>query len=156
MGTWTIGADLSLARGVSQSGYTDRNLGPEQFQLAVEGGRPVFAPAALINPGSGVVSLAASRKDTRFGQVLLLDSRLGSKSAGITLSANGITRGGMSVQGSYTLSRSRDQSSASEGGGQRGGKEGEGGKGELGCLKKMRDFISASFSGRSLMLVFCR
>jgi len=120
MGTWTLGADLSLARGVSQSGYTDRNLGPEQFQLAAEGSRPVFAPAALINPGTGVVALAASRKDTRFGQVLLLDSRLGSKSAGVTLSANGITRGGMSVQGSYTWSRSRDQSSASEGGGQRG------------------------------------
>ncbi len=119
-GTWTLGADLSLARGVSQSGYTDQNLGPARFQLASEGGRPVFAPASVISPASGVVPLAGSRIDTRFGQVLLLDSKLGSKSAGVTLSANGITRGGISVQGSYTWSRSRDQSSSSEGGGQRG------------------------------------
>jgi hypothetical protein len=38
----------------------------------------------------------------------------------VTLSANGITRGGIAVQASYTWSRSRDQASSSEGGGQRG------------------------------------
>jgi hypothetical protein len=120
VGTWMLGADLSLARGLSQSGYTDKNLGASQFALATEAGRPVFVPAALIDPASGVSPLAGSRKDSRFGQVLLLDSELGSRSASVTFSANGATRGGITVQASYTWSRSRDQSSSSEGGGQRG------------------------------------
>ncbi len=120
LGTWMLGADFSWARGVSQSGYTDRNLGDRKFSLASEAGRPVFVPAALIDPASGVLPLAGSRKDARFGQVLLLDSKLGSRSTGVTLSANGITRGGISLQASYTWSHSRDQSSSSEGGGQRG------------------------------------
>lgn len=120
VGTWMLGADLSLARGVSQSGYTDRNLGDRQFGLTAEAGRPVFVPAAFIDPASGIAPLAASRRDDRFGQVLVLDSELGSRSASVTFSANGITRGGISLQASYTWSRSRDQSSSSEGGGQRG------------------------------------
>ena len=119
-GTWMFGLDLSLARGVSQSGFTDRNLGDPRFTLAGETNRPVFLPAALIDPNSGVSPLAGSRRDARFGQVLLLDSKLGSRSAGVTLSANGLTRGGISLQASYTWSRSRDQASSSEGGGQRG------------------------------------
>ena len=120
VGTWMLGADLSLARGVSQSGYTDQNLGDRQFGLSTEGNRPVFVPATLIDPTSGIAPLAGSRQDDRFGQVLLLDSRLGSRSASLTFSANGVTRGGIALQASYTWSRSRDQSSSSEGGGQRG------------------------------------
>ena len=120
MGTWMFGLDLSLARGVSQSGFTDRNLGDPRFTLAPEGDRPVFVPAALIDPNSGVSPLAASRRDSRFGQVLLLDSKLGSRSASVSFSANGITRSGITLNASYTWSRSRDQSSSSEGGGQRG------------------------------------
>ncbi len=119
-GTWQVATDFSWARGLSQSGYTDQNLGSRQFSLTAEGGRPVFVPAALIDPASGVLPLAGSRKDARFGQVLLLDSKLGSRSASVTFSANGITRGGISLQASYTLSRATDQSSSSEGGGQRG------------------------------------
>ena len=119
-GTWGFGLDLGLARGVSQSGYTDRNLGDPRFTLATESNRPVFVPQGLIDPNSGISPLAASRRDARFGQVLLLDSRLGSKSASLTLSANGITRGGMTVNASYTWTHSRDQGSSSELGGQRG------------------------------------
>jgi carboxypeptidase family protein len=120
MGTWMLSLDLSLARGVSQSGFTDRNLGDPRFTLAAEGARPVFVPATLIDPNSGVSPLAASRRDSRFGQVLLLDSRLGSRSASVSFAANGITRGGITLNASYTWSRSRDQASSSEGGGQRG------------------------------------
>lgn len=119
-GTWLLGVDLSLARGVSQSGFTDRNLGEPRFTLTTEGKRPVFVAGAVIDPNSGIAPLAGSRRDARFGQVLLLDSKLGSRSAGVTFSANGITRGGIALQASYTWSRSRDQSSSSEGGGQRG------------------------------------
>lgn len=120
LGTWNLGADLSWARGVSQSGFTDQNLGEAQFNIGSESGRPVFVDASLIDPNSGVSPLAGSRRDARFGQVLLLDSRLGSRSTGVTLTANGLTRGGMVLQASYTWSRSRDQSSSSEGGGPRG------------------------------------
>ncbi len=119
-GMWTVGLDFSFARGVSQSGYTDRNLGNQQFTLAAEGDRPVFVPAGLIDPSSGVSPLAGSRRDARFGQVLLLDSKLGSRSGSVTLSANGITKNGIQINASYTFSRARDQSSSSEGGGQRG------------------------------------
>lgn len=119
-GTWMFSLDLSWARGVSQSGFTDRNLGTQQFTLAPEGGRPVFVPWGLIDTHSGVSPLAASRRDNRFGQVLLLDSKLGSRSTGATFSANGTTRGGIVLQTSYTWNRSRDQSSSSEGGGPRG------------------------------------
>ena len=147
MGTWTLGADLSLARGVSQSGYRDQNLGPQQFTLAAEAGRPVFATATAINPGSGVAPLAASRLDTRFGQVLLLDSKLGSKSAGVTLSANGITRGGISLQGSYTWSRSRDQSSSSE----RGGLSGYAGQ-TAGVDPNAREWATSDFERRHSFL----
>ncbi|HEV8599064.1 MAG TPA: carboxypeptidase regulatory-like domain-containing protein [Gemmatimonadales bacterium] len=120
MGTWAFGLDLSLARGVSQSGFTDRNLGEARFTLGTESNRPVFVPAGLIDPSSGFSPLAASRRDPRFGQVLLLDSKLGSRSASLTFSSNGITRGGITLNASYTWSRSRDQASSSEGGGQRG------------------------------------
>ncbi len=119
-GTWVMALDLSWARGLSQSGFTDQNLGSSQFTLNAEAGRPVFVPANLIDGYSGISPLAGSRRDTRFGQVLLLDSRLGSQSTGATLSANGTTRGGIVLQASYTWSRSRDQSSSSEGGGPRG------------------------------------
>ncbi len=119
-GTWILSLDLSWARGLSQSGFTDQNLGPSQFSMSSEGGRPVFVPSALIDTYSGVSPLAGSRRDARFGQVLLLDSRLGSQSTGATLSANGTTHGGIVLQASYTWSRSRDQSSSSEGGGSRG------------------------------------
>ncbi|NOT08302.1 MAG: TonB-dependent receptor, partial [Gemmatimonadales bacterium] len=146
-GTWTLSADLNLARGVSQSGYTDRNLGPAQFALVSEGGRPVFAPAALITPSTGVVPLAASRKDARFGQVLLLDSKLGSRSAGVTLAANGITRGGVMMQLSYTWSRSRDQSSSSE----RGGASGFAGQ-TAGADPNAREFARSDFERRHALL----
>ncbi|HLG06696.1 MAG TPA: TonB-dependent receptor, partial [Gemmatimonadales bacterium] len=119
-GTWVFGLDLTWARGVSQSGFTDRNLRDPAFEIEEEGGRPVFVAADLIDPRSGVSSLAGSRTDPRFGQVLLLDSRLGSRSTGFTLSANGMTRGGLVLQASYSWSRSRDQASSSEGGGPRG------------------------------------
>jgi hypothetical protein len=120
MGFWTLGLDLSLARGVNQSGYTDRNLGSPQFHLLSEGGRPVYVPENTIDTARGGLPLSASRLDSRFGQVFLLDSRLGTRSAQATLSVSGITHNGIVLNASYTWMRSRDQSSASEGGGVRG------------------------------------
>src|SRR5207244_1806442 len=70
--------------------------------------------------GGGSGPLAASRRDNRFGQVLLLDSKLGSRSAAASFSANGITRGGIVMSASYTWTASRDQGASSERGGQSG------------------------------------
>ncbi|HEX9895446.1 MAG TPA: hypothetical protein VGA78_16065, partial [Gemmatimonadales bacterium] len=112
MGLVGWSADLSWARGVSQTGYTDLNLAPvPSFALVAEANRPVYAPAAGIEPATGATSLLASRRHPQFGQVLSVDSRLESESYQLTLAANGITRGGIVFSGAYTLARSRDQAS---------------------------------------------
>lgn len=120
MGLHALGAELSYALGRSQFGFTDVNLGSPAFTLANEGGRPVYAPAALIDPRTGAVGLIGSRLDPAFGQVLRVDSDLKSESTQLTLSANGTTRKALIYSLSYTWSRSRDQSSFS-GGQARGG-----------------------------------
>lgn len=120
MGLHALSAELSYARGRSQFGFTDVNLGAPWFALVEEGGRPVFAPAATIDPGTGGASLFGSRLDPSFGQVLRIDSDLESESTQLTLSATGTTRRALIYSVSYTWSRSRDQSSFS-GGAARGG-----------------------------------
>jgi hypothetical protein len=110
----SLSADLSLARGVSQSGFRDLNLaGTPQFVLADEGGRPVYVPASSIDPATGTASVLASRRHPEFGQVLSVDSDLGSTSVQLALAANGLTRSGIIYSASWTIARSRDQSSSS-------------------------------------------
>jgi hypothetical protein len=119
VGLAMVGLEVSHARGVSQFGVRDRNLGPARFTLPGEN-RPVFAPAAAIDPRTGAVPLFASRQDQSFGNVLLFDSELGSRTTQVTVSANGATRQGAFFNLSYTWNRSRDQSSFSFGPAQRG------------------------------------
>ena len=146
-GMWNLGLDVSLARGVSQSGFTDQNLGNPQFTLAEEINRPVYAPAALIDPRSGIAPLSGSRKDARFGQVLLLDSKLGSKSAAVTFTAGGITHNGITLNASYTWSHARDQGSSSE----RGGASGFAGQ-TAGLDPNHRDWARSDFERRHSFL----
>jgi hypothetical protein len=77
-GTWLLGLDLSLARGVSQSGFTDRNLGDARFALGDEANRPVFVPAALIDPPLGDRTLGgiAQGFPLRTGAAARLQARL--------------------------------------------------------------------------------
>ncbi len=113
-----LSLDMSWARGVGQSGVTDLNLGPRQFTLANEAGRPVYATTAGINPASGAVQLASSRLHPEYGQVFEVDSRLGSKSLQATLGFNGaILSKGILYNMSYTWQHATDQGS---GGGGRG------------------------------------
>ena len=115
----TVGAELSRALGRSQFGVRDFNLGAVQFRSAGEG-RPVYVPAGAIDPATGTLPLFASRKSTDFGNVLVFDSELESRSTQLTLTANGMTKKGGFFNLSYSWNRSSDQSSFSAGGAQRG------------------------------------
>ena len=111
-----LSVDANYARGVNQYGFRDLNLNvTPRFGLAAEGGRPVFADASAIVPATGVVSIASSRIAPQYGQVIAVGSDLASHSEQVTVGANGITRSGAIFNVSYTLGRSRDQSSAGGG-----------------------------------------
>ena len=113
-GNITFSADASYARGVALYGVTDLNLNTTPaFTLADEGNRPVFSPIAAIVPTTGQVSSASSRKYAQYGQVLELNSGLASDTRQLTLIAGGATSGGTAFSLSYTLQRTRDQSSFS-------------------------------------------
>jgi len=109
-----LSVDAGYTRGVHQYGFTDLNLvATPQFVLGNEHNRPVYVAPADIVPATGAVSLAASRRDTVFGQVLEVGSDLGSEAKQLTVSLGGVTRRGVVLQASYTWSNSRDQLSAS-------------------------------------------
>ncbi len=109
-----LSVDAGYTRGVHQYGFADLNLvGTPRFVLGNEHNRPVYVAPSDIVPASGAVSLAASRRDTVFGQVLEVGSDLGAEAKQLTVSLGGVTRRGVVLQASYTWSRSRDQLSAS-------------------------------------------
>ena len=55
---------------LSQPGVVDANFaGVPRFSLSSEGSRPVFVSSAAIDPASGAVSAAESRKSDQFGRV---------------------------------------------------------------------------------------
>ena len=106
--------DAGYTRGVHQYGFTDLNLvTTPQFVLGNEHNRPVYVAPSNIVPATGAMSLAASRRDTTFGQVLEIGSDLGSEAKQLTVSLGGVTRRGVVLQASYTWNQSRDQLSAS-------------------------------------------
>ncbi|HVG45906.1 MAG TPA: carboxypeptidase regulatory-like domain-containing protein [Longimicrobium sp.] len=62
--------DASLTRGLGQPAARDANLaGTPGFALAAEGGRTVYTPPAAIDPGTGGVAPAASRRLAQWGTV---------------------------------------------------------------------------------------
>ena len=122
-GLLQYGVELTRANGSAQSGFLDHNLGASQFTLAGEGGREVFVPASAIDTLTGAVSLAASRVDPSYGQVLEITSRYKNRSTSVAFSASGIVGKGITFNTSYTWSKSNDQVSALSGGG-RGGSAG--------------------------------
>ena len=111
-----LSVDANYARGVNQYGFRDLNLDvTPKFTLGAEGGRPVFASPSAIVPGTGAVSIISSRIAPQFGQVIAVGSDLQSESEQLVVTAQGITRIGAIFNVSYTLSRAKDQSSASGG-----------------------------------------
>jgi len=111
-----LSVDANYARGVNQYGFRDLNLNATpRFTLGAEGGRPVFAEPSAIVPATGAVSILSSRIAPQYGQVIAVGSDLASESMQLTVAANGLTRAGAIFNVSYTLARSRDQSSAGGG-----------------------------------------
>jgi hypothetical protein len=100
--------DGSFAYGLSQIGARDLNLNATP-QFTIEGGRPVYVPAATIVPTTGATSINASRLHPEYGSVTELTSQLRSQSAQVTVSLGGLTLQGIMLQGSYTFLRARDQ-----------------------------------------------
>ena len=131
-----LNLDYTFARGTSLYGLRDLNLEPTaDFSLALEGNRPVFAPAGSIFPATGVVSVFASRRDAAYAQVIEASSQLHSTTHQLTASFNGISFSNFIYTLSYTTMRSRDQTgfaAASLGGGGAGGRFGGGGLGGAG------------------------
>ncbi|MDE3097765.1 MAG: hypothetical protein KGK07_17400, partial [Chloroflexota bacterium] len=61
----------------SQPGTVDANFaGAPRFTLANEGGRPVYVPTSSIDPASGMVSAAQSRRSAAYGRVGVATSDL--------------------------------------------------------------------------------
>ena len=115
---YNFSIDGSLAYGVNQTGSQDLNLdGTPKFFLASEGGRPVYSPITSIIPTTGATSITASRLHPEYGSVTELTSQLHSISSQITVSTGGVTLQGITLNGSYTFLRSRDQQNGFSGGG---------------------------------------
>lgn len=83
---FTVDAGYSLNR--SQPGIVDLNFaGTPQFPLLSEGGRPVFVPAADIDPVTGAISSVASRRNASYGRVTQRVSDLESVARQLTVYA---------------------------------------------------------------------
>ena len=119
---YNFSIDGSVAYGVNQTGSHDLNLdAAPKFFIANEGGRPVFSAPSSIVPKTGATSISASRLHTEFGSVNELTSQLHSISTQVTVSTGGVTLQGITLNGSYTFLRSRDQQNGFSGGGGGGG-----------------------------------
>ena len=115
---YNFSIDGSVAYGVNQTGSHDLNLdATPKFFVANEGGRPVFSAPSSIVPTTGATSISASRLHTEFGSVNELTSQLHSLSSQVTVSTGGVMLQGITLNGSYTFLRSRDQQNGFSGGG---------------------------------------
>ena len=118
---YNFSIDGSVAYGVNQTGSHDLNLNAPKFFMTTEGGRPVFSAPTDIVPTTGATSIVSSRLHSEYGSVNELTSQLHSLSSQITVSTGGVTLQGITLNGSYTFLRSRDQQNGFSGGGGGGG-----------------------------------
>jgi hypothetical protein len=104
----TLEAAVSVSRGRGLPLATDLNFaGVRYFDLAAEGGRPVYVPAELIDPASGQVGPGHSRLDDRLAVVREVGSRGRSAAEQLSFGAARLMGGGL-VEVYYTFSRSKD------------------------------------------------
>ncbi|HET9684847.1 MAG TPA: carboxypeptidase-like regulatory domain-containing protein [Gemmatimonadaceae bacterium] len=100
---------------LSQPGVVDANFaGVRQLSLPSEDNRPVFVSAAAIDPASGAVSAAESRRSSEFGRVSTRVSDLRGYGGQLTFSVSPDVfkfrgRGGMYASLNYTLQATRRQ-----------------------------------------------
>ena len=122
---YNFSIDGSFAYGVNQTGSHDLNLdASRKFSLASEGGRPVYSNPASIISTTGATSITASRLHPEYGSVTELTSQYHSLSSQVTVSTGGVTLQGITLNGSYTFLRSRDQQNGFAGAGGGGGSGG--------------------------------
>jgi hypothetical protein len=77
---FTATLEATYSRNMNQPGGYDLNFVPDaQFALADEEGRPVYAPAGGIVPGTGAIAPGASRRAAQFNRVSELRSDLRSE-----------------------------------------------------------------------------
>lgn len=75
--SWLLRAGVLGSYDLSQPGTVDANFsGTQRFTLASEGNRPVYVSAAAIDPSSGAVSAAESRRSDQYGRVVMRVSDL--------------------------------------------------------------------------------
>jgi hypothetical protein len=119
---YNFSIDGSVGYGVNQTGWHDLNLNATpKFTIEGEGGRPVFSAPSDIVPTTGATSIVSSRLHREYGSVNELTSQLHSLSSQVTVSTGGVTLQGITLNGSYTFLRSRDQQNGFSGGGGGGG-----------------------------------
>lgn len=79
--------DVTEALNVNQAGITDLNFVPVQrFNLAGEGGRPVYARVSSIVPSTGAIALGDARVTSDFAHVTELRSDLRSQTSQVSVS----------------------------------------------------------------------
>ncbi|HSU13526.1 MAG TPA: carboxypeptidase-like regulatory domain-containing protein [Longimicrobium sp.] len=102
---------------LNQPGIVDLNFtGAPQFRLPGEGGRPVYVGPASIDPRSGALSLAGSRRVADFGAVVNYVSDLRSVSRQLTLTAvPDLLPGRVHLSVAYTLAGTRAQARGFDG-----------------------------------------
>lgn len=129
-----VSLEFSYALGTNLTGARDLNLRQAPaFLLAEEGGRPVYAPAATIVPGTGQTSVLASREHPELAQVVEAMSELESRTAQVTLGVNGVLARSLIWNLSYTWTRARDETAFAPGV-SFGGGVGAGGRGGFGAF----------------------
>jgi hypothetical protein len=112
----SLAVDGSYARGTALFGVTDMNLNTHpQFTIPNEDNRPVFVSPTSIDPTTGTAAFASSRRYPQYGEVLSLNSNLGSETKMVTTSISGFTDRGVTYTLAYTFENVRDQSSFSGG-----------------------------------------
>lgn len=68
--SWRVRVEALGSYDLSQPGTVDANFaGEQQFALSGEGSRPVYVTPAAVDPSSGSVSAAESRRSAAFGRV---------------------------------------------------------------------------------------
>jgi hypothetical protein len=112
-GLMPVSFEYGRTHGMALAGVQDLNLDTQRtFMLSVEG-RPFFGVPGAISTQTGAVSSVASRVDPAFAGVHRVHSSLQSRSEQLTFSFMGGIPPRLLVLMNYTLSRARDQSSAS-------------------------------------------
>ncbi|HZS59884.1 MAG TPA: carboxypeptidase regulatory-like domain-containing protein [Gemmatimonadaceae bacterium] len=112
----SVAVDASYARGVTLFGVTDLNLNTRPaFTIPNEDHRPVFVSSTSVDPATGGAAFGSSRLHNQFGEVLSLNSNLGSETKQLTANLSGFTDRGVTYTLAYTYSNVRDQSSFSGG-----------------------------------------